>query len=211
MTDKSNAHGAGAQRSPISSPSPDAPPQAASASREPPPASGEMVALDFLWRTHGRLNEDARFADTKALAVIMLASTLIATMQAVKLHLTVLSQGPGQWGILGFLAAFAYILLGAGLLLAAWSIKPRLTKAHDKGFPFWESILGYPTASEFWRDFGAHDVRDLAEHMADHVHTLAGVCRRKYYWMGLSMWALFLGGAAAAVAILLRDVLVKAA
>ena len=207
MADKSNVPGASAERTPNSSSSAEAPSEGAPAPLEPPPASGEFAALDFLWKTHGRLNEDARFADTKALAVIMFASGLITTMQAVRLHLVVLSQGPGRWGILGFLSAVAYLCLAAALVLAAWSIKPRLTKAHDKGFLFWESIRGYPTASEFWRDFRSHDVGALAEHMADHVHTLAGVCKRKYDWLGWSMWAVFLGAASAALAILLKDVL----
>jgi hypothetical protein len=166
--------------------------------------------MQFLWNAHGRVNEDARFADTKAAAVIMLASGVIASLYAVKLHVPVLSKGPLEWGALEALSAGAYCLLGAGVVLALWAIKPRLTKAHAKGFVFWDSIRGHPSATEFWQAFRSQGAEDLTEHLAHHVHTLAGVCKRKYFWVGLSMWLAFLGALAGTAAVLMKDVLAKA-
>lgn len=182
------------------------------APRAPAPwAASDLAALDFLWRTHGRLNEDARFADTKAAIVILLASGLIASLSALRLHVLVLSRSPLQWGFLEPLAAAGYVLLAAGMCFAAWAIKPRLNRAHDKGFLFWDSIRGYPTPQEFWQAYRLQDARTLNEHMAHHVYTLAGVCQRKYRLVGLGMWAFFLGAAAAVLAFLLKDVISRAA
>jgi hypothetical protein len=178
---------------------------AAPAASAPWPA-GDLAALDFLWKTHGRLNEDARFADTKAAVVIMFASGLIASLSALKLHVLILSRSPLHWGFLEPLAAAGYILLTAGMCLAAWSMKPRLDRAHDRGFLFWDSIRGYPTSQEFWQAYRVQNAGTLNEHMAHHVYTLAGVCQKKYRLVGLGMWAFFLGALAAMAAFLLKDV-----
>jgi len=163
-------------------------------------------AADFLWNTHNYLNEYIRFSDTKAGVVVVLASGIIAAMYAAKLHVGVLGKWPSQWHWLDWLATSSFALLAATVALAVWAIKPRLTNDQSQGFVFWNSIRGFRSASDFWSAFRAQSVDGMAEHLSAHLFTLAGVCKRKYFWVALSIWVALVGAASGAAAVLLKDV-----
>jgi hypothetical protein len=196
----------------LSSAPPAAAPQApraggeiAQATSAAPPSLPWDGGMTFLLTVHGRVNDDSRFADSKAAAVIVLGTGLIASLYGAKLHMGVISKPFSQWGLLEPLSAAAYCLLGVGVFLAAWAIKPRLDKAHEKGFVFWASIRGFADAEEFWQAFRSNNLKDLIQHVAQSTYTLAGVCKTKYFWVGLSIWTSFFGAVAAMAAVLLKD------
>jgi hypothetical protein len=163
------------------------------------------TALEYAWRVHEYINEYIRFSDSKGGAVIAFGSGLIAVLYAAGLHKEALLKVPLQWGWSGILAAVSFCCLGAGIALAGFSIKPRLTNEQSRGFVFWESILGYGTPADLWRDLRTRNEEHLGEHLVHHLHTLAGVCRRKYRWVGLSMWFTFIGALAGIVGLMLKD------
>jgi hypothetical protein len=173
---------------------------------KPASASGKGD-LDFLWNVSKLVTEDTRLADAKAGTIIVLASSLVAALYSTRLHVVMLSKWPWQWGVLQGLAAIAFGLLGAGVFLAVWAIKPRLWAAHSKGFIYWKSIRGFDSAAEFWRAFRELDDESLVDHLAQRLYLLAGVCERKYFFVALSMWASFVGAFAGAGAVLSKDVL----
>jgi hypothetical protein len=148
------------------------------------------------------MNEYIRFADTKAGVVIVLASGLVAGLYAAKLHVPIMSASPFALGWLGVLSALGFLFLTSGILLAVWAIRPRLTNDQRRGFVFWESIRGFRSASEYWQALRAEGEERLGEHLAGHLYMLSSVCRRKYFWVALSIWV-SLGGAVAGTAALL--------
>lgn len=175
------------------------------------PAPQGVLAVDkqlaYLWSVHEYLNTYIRFADTKAGVVIVLASGLIAALYGTGLHVPLLSKSPTEWGWLGTLSAVGFLLLASAVLLAVWAIKPRLTNDQRKGFVFWESIRGFKSPLEYWQALRLQSEDGLTENLSGHLYTLAGVCRRKYFWVALSIWVSVAGAATGTTAILLKDVL----
>jgi len=168
-----------------------------------PGVGGEV---QYLWNVHGYMNEYIRFADTKAGVVIVLASGLVAGLYAANLHVPIVSTWPVAWEWLGVLSALAFLLLASGIVLAVWAIRPRLTNDQQCGFVFWESIRGFRSASEYWQALRAEGEERLAEHLAGHLYTLASVCRKKYFWVAVSIWVSLGGAAAGTAALLLKGV-----
>jgi len=185
-------------------------PPAAGIGPEPPGAKAAAAlsrepSLDFAWNVHEYINEYIRFADAKAGAVIAFASALIAALYAAGLHKQVLTKPLSESGWFGVLAVAAFLLLGTGVLLAGYAIRPRLINRQSQGFVFWGSILGYGTSTDLWRAFQNQAEEHLTEHLVHHLHTLAHVCDRKYFWVGVSMWCTFVGGLVGTLVLIVRD------
>jgi uncharacterized integral membrane protein len=183
------------------------PDEAQSPGQDPVDTKGADIgeASEFLWNTHQYLNEYIRFSDAKAGVVIVFASGIIAAMYSVQLHVAVFSAWPAGWRWLEWAAAAGFALLAAAVILSVWAIRPRLTNSQRQGFIFWDSIRGFSSAADFRRALLTQNSTGMAEHLAEHLFTLAGVSHRKYFCVSLSIWAALLGATAGAAAIVLKD------
>jgi len=161
-------------------------------------------AMDLIWKVHGYTNEYIRFSDAKAGLILTYTSALIAGLYAAGLHHGFTTVAPVNWGWNGVLAASAFGLLILAAAIAAWSILPRLWSRQRIGFVFWESILAHGSADSFWTQLRGQSSEALVEHLAHHLFAIAGVCRRKYTLVSISLWIAGVGGLVGAGLLLVR-------
>lgn len=94
-----------------------------------------------------------------------------------------------EWSSLDWAAMGALVLLALSAISAAWSVRPRLKNTQPRGFIFWENIKAHQTDAEFHSSLARQSEADLDRHLAGHLHILATVTSRKFYW---SAWAVLL-------------------
>jgi hypothetical protein len=158
--------------------------------------------LDFLWKVHGYTNDYIRFADTKAAFV---AATVVALIGAVVASRAFdsLSQMPlASWPHRAWWAAIALAALLLSFMLVLFAIRPRLHSDVPKGFIFWDSVVGHPTDLAFAAESARLTADEMELNVSRHIYTLAGICKRKYYWTNLAIYAGTLGGVLAGAVII---------
>jgi hypothetical protein len=165
--------------------------------------------VDFLWKVHEFTHQHIRFADTKAALVIMGASGLLSALFGARLHLRFLS---AAWlsaavalereAAVGAAALGAFLLLAGAVVLAVWSILPRVRHDQAPGFLFWENIRSHGDAYQFDQSLSQQSSTDLMRHLQDNLFLLAGVCQAKYACVNWSMRLALLGGMAAGLILL---------
>lgn len=160
------------------------------------------TGLEFLWNTHQYTNEYIRFADTKAGAVIALASSLLVGMYTTRLHLLFLVVAPKEWGFQAWSCVLAFSFLFLAIIFSAWSIAPRLWNKQNPGYVFWGSILAHGNSNNFWVAFQNQNEHTLAEHLAHHLFSIASVSASKYTWLKISLFLTIFGGLLGAMLIL---------
>lgn len=156
--------------------------------------------VEYLWNVHGYTNAYIRFGDSKAGLVIVFDASVIAALYSADLHDLVLGVEYSQWTWANRVAAAAFTLLLAGILIAARTVCPRLWNRQNQGFVFWESILGHKNEMAFWSALLA-GASQLPEHLAHHLYILAKVATHKFRWVAASMLASIFGSIAAVVAL----------
>jgi len=190
-------------------------------------AAPGAVSLDFMWKVHGYTNEYIRFADPKAAILIALASGLIAALYSAKCHQLCAPnrldwRGATLWDTsLGFTSLMSFSLLGASVLAAAWAVGPRLWRTLVRnlrdllghwldeappaplGVIFWNDVLRYPTADQYWAAVSAMTTVQQAEAVARHVYVLAGIAKAKFTWITWGMRCGYLGAVFACITLLL--------
>ena len=72
-----------------------------------------------------------------------------------------------------------------------------------KGFVFWESVRAFENAAEFYSVLGMQTDSDLDRHLAEHVHALAGIAKRKFYCSAWSVLLALVGGVLTGIAVVL--------
>jgi hypothetical protein len=161
--------------------------------------------LDFAWKTHEYINNYIRFADTKAAFVVAWATGLLGVLYAANAHrLFTFGFNFSLAAVVPTLSAAAFVLLPLAFLSAAWSMIPRLPTKQRSGLVFWESILVHPSGDLYGRDLARHDENVLTKHLCVQIYAVAGVARKKYLWVTVSMWFAFLGSLCAAAVLLLK-------
>ena len=150
--------------------------------------------LTYLWSVHSFTNECIRFSDTKAGAVVVIATGLIGALYGSEIHrrstlLPVAPSDPKAWAALS-----AFILLILGVLCGAWSIIPRLQKCRERNFIFWDNVLEFRSAADYAKALRAESFEGLLDHLASELFIVASICRIKYRWLRLSISLALLGG-----------------
>ena len=170
------------------------------------PALDEAAKHEFLWHTHEYLGEYARFADTKAAFAGTIASALIGALYSAKAHLA-LMQAPGEWTIAAWLTAAAGAFLIASIVLAVWTVLPRLRSTQSKGFVYWGAIANHGTVELLQTSFHSQSARTLNDHLLHHVFDISKkVCLPKYRAVTLCIWAVVIGGFLSAAALMVADI-----
>jgi hypothetical protein len=166
----------------------------------------EDFHLDFAWKTHDYIHNYIRFADTKATFVVAWCSALLGTLYVARLHESVVharfTSSDVSWPTT--LAALALPLLAASFLTAAWSIIPRLPTNQRAGLVFWESIFVHADGDLYANVLSRESRGQLARHLCVQIYMVAGVARRKYLYVTVSMWFGFFGTILGVLAVLLN-------
>lgn len=169
----------------------------AGARAEGPAPASAPPQVEFVWKVHPYTNEYIRFADTKGAAVIAWSAALIGMLFSLKAHQRFM-QGMVfsgiDWGAtaLGAASVLAFLLLAAAVVAAFGCVKPRLwstdgSKSHEKGYIYWEQIRAHNNAAAFKAGLAQQTAEQLTAHCADHVYVLAGIAKRKYWWVHWSV------------------------
>lgn len=168
------------------------------------PSSDVKPHLDFLWNAHKYQNDYIRFADTKAAFTVALASTIMGALFTAKLHELFILAAPKQWTLISWLAAGAFLALGASIACGVWTIRPRLSHKQPKGFLYWGAVAEHGSPETFWSGLKAQSLDGLGEHVAHHVFALSRLAGRKYFWVSLAMTFGAVGGLFATLALLFK-------
>lgn len=169
------------------------------------PAMDEAAKQEFLWHTHEYLGEFARFADTKAAFAGAIAAALLGALYSAKAHVP-LQEPFRHWAFFTWLAALGALFLFASIVLALWTVWPRLRSTQTKGFIYWGSIAQHRTIEHLQTSFHSQSARTLNDHLLHHVFDISSkVCIPKYRHVSLCILALSLGGLLASAALILQD------
>ena len=112
------------------------------------------------------------------------------------------SQYVGKWSVLPALSLLAFITLAVSIGAAVLVIRPRLWIDSKKGFIFWGAISKFESAAAFAGQFAAQTDEELDDGLSNHLFTVAGICRKKYFWINISMIALVIGGVLSVIVLL---------
>ena len=167
-----------------------------------PMLTGPRGLRDFLWKVHAYTNEYIRFSDTKSGVVVAFSLTVLGALGATKHFNPLGSVSVGGWSTINWATGGAALLLVTATLSAAWSMRPRLWNPQSKGFIFWESIKAHETAADFKSSLAQQSEADLNTHLAGHLHVLAAVASRKYFWSDVAMLLAAAGGFVAAAVLI---------
>jgi hypothetical protein len=159
---------------------------------------------EYLWHVNQYINEHVRFSDTKAGSVIVLAGAMLSLLYGAGVQRSFASTPIAAWTVASMGAALAYLALGASVLSAAWSIRPRLVRVHTTGFIFWESVLAHGSADAFVRALNTLSRKQLLDHLSAQIYHVSLVCSRKFVWVARSIQLCLLGALLAAMVLLGR-------
>jgi hypothetical protein len=170
-------------------------------------AMGPLPHIDLAWKIHEYIQNYIRFADTKAAFVVAWVTGFLSVLYIGKLHHHFVASrfNLSEMSLLPTASATSFILLVAAFVSAAWAILPRLPTKQLGGYVFWESILVHATAELYAKSFSRETPDALLEHVCIQVYTVAGVARRKYLLVTLSMVLALLGSFSGAVVIILAS------
>jgi hypothetical protein len=172
------------------------------AQTDPPHSAAQ---LDFAWKTHEYISNYIRFADTKAAFVVAWATGLLGVLYSANAHrIFTFGFDFSRAALLPTLSAVGFTALLLAFIAAAWSMIPRLPTKQRSGLVFWNSILVHPNGDLYARDLARHDDKALSEHLCIQIHAVAGVARKKYFCVAVSMWLAFLGSLCAALVLFLK-------
>jgi hypothetical protein len=173
----------------------------------PPHDDGDERRSEFGWKTHGYLGEHIRFADTKAAIAIAWTSAFVGFLFTSEVHhFFTWSHFSREIDLkctaLAITSLLAFLLLAAGFICAALTVRPRLGTKQPVGFIYWQSILAHEKNDAFAKALSSEPMASLDRHVAEHVFDLAGICHRKYFWLTLSIWFALSGTVLGAIVML---------
>jgi Family of unknown function (DUF5706) len=157
---------------------------------------------EYLWSINQYLNEHVRFSDTKAGSVIVLSGALLSMLYGGGLHRTFAAVPIGAWRLRSIAAMVTFAMLGASVMAAAWSMRPRLVRNFAKGYVFWESILAHGSPAAFVRDLNLRTRQELLDHLAVQLYAVSGICSTKFRWVGRAVMLCLTGAMLAAVVLI---------
>jgi hypothetical protein len=177
--------------------------------------------IDYYWNIHSYTNEYIRFADEKAGIITLIQTGVIAAMYSTGLHLScgpwMLCKEPSLYHtILGSVTAIGLFGLLAGLYCSIRAIAPSLL--HEFSPAFRASVLNLPPSNLpegpiYFGQVATFATKDAyisylekldselqLKSIASHIHVLATIAQRKYYWISLSIILGSFGGVFALIA-----------
>jgi len=149
---------------------------------------------DFVWHVHAYLNDQIKFADTKAAFVAALATGVTGALYGAHVHEHF--TGPAGAGRLwpGGVAAAAFGLLIFSLVTCLASIVPRRRSFQPRGYIYWGAIAEHDSQETYYRQLQSETADALTEHLGHHAYTLATICKDKYRWLTWAIVSLVAGG-----------------
>jgi hypothetical protein len=141
----------------------------------------------YLWNINIMIGENVRFSDTKAGSVIVLAGAVLSLLYSGGFYKSFADHSIGEWRLRAVGALLTFTFLGAAVLSAAWSIRPRLVRNFAPGYVFWESILAHGSSAQFVRELNRRSRRELLDHLAVQIYSLSAVASAKFRWVGRAM------------------------
>jgi hypothetical protein len=170
------------------------------------PHLDEAAKHEFLWHTHEYLSEYARFADTKAAFAGAIASALIGALYSAKAHVS-LFLPLHQWSVAAWLTVVASTFLAASILLAVWTVLPRLGSTQSKGFVYWGAIANHRSVELLQTSFHSQSPRTLNDHLLHHLLDISQkVSIPKYRAATLCIWTMVIGGFLTGAALVVADI-----
>jgi Family of unknown function (DUF5706) len=171
-------------------------PETGNLERQPTPtAELEIDSADsrriFADSVHKYIRENIQLADQKA-AFFFTASTALLAFLYKNGTSSYWMKPIMQWNILDTLAFIAMTSLAIGSLLSVTVVLPRLPGSR-RGYIFWEAVAEYESARQYSDDLVKLSSASFAQCIAEHCHDLSKVCRTKYLYLRLSIWACAIG------------------
>jgi hypothetical protein len=160
-------------------------------SAQAPDSRIDVDRVKFLWEAHRNLTHHVRFSDTKAGAVVVVASSVTGALFKSGAH--GLAGGFSLLSLTTWAALAAYALLIVSILCGFWSIHPRLVNTSIKDYIFFGGIANFASPTAFWQAFQEDTDANIAQDLATNVYFLGKIVNEKYRWVGFSAWAAFLG------------------
>jgi pycsar effector protein len=132
----------------------------------------------FLAETHSYISQYIQGADQKAIFLFSSAAALLAFLYqdgASERWLKTLA----HWGVIGVITFITMVALAFAAVVAIGVVKPRLPGGQRNLVSFLGIAL-YKTPHDYSEDLAHRRSASLLLEKAQHCHTLAVICRRKY-------------------------------
>jgi hypothetical protein len=153
------------------------------------PASLDQLSLsrlDFVGIERDLLQDNIILLDAKSAALLALSGVLLFHCIDRAVQLTSAAASPVASLVLGLYLA-ASLSLVATTAFCWFAIKPRIVKADDH--LYWGSKLYLGSAETFVSQIKSADADVIADELLRLIHTLAGICRRKFAAFEHAVWA----------------------
>jgi hypothetical protein len=170
-----------------------------------PPVDGQGVThADFLHKALVAAGEWARFADPKALAVLVLLGLGAQDLIGQAGRLTDAHTLDGAWGTIATISFWAAaVFAGGSVAVVSTAVFPRLRgsggKKKGRSLYYFGDVAGSPNAEEYERAVRRLDQRGIESELARQVYELSRVAKAKHdrtktaYYVALVflfLWAL---------------------
>ena len=102
--------------------------------------------------------------------------------------------------------SLGWAFLVVSILLAIWTVLPRLRSTQSKGYIYWGNIAAHGKVELLQTSFHSQSARTLNDHLLHHVFDISSkVCIPKYRAVSFCIWALVIGSFLAAGNLILND------
>jgi hypothetical protein len=186
-------------------------PDAAELMQLEPDADATIVSVEedewmavYLWNINQFIGENTRFSDTKAGSVIVLSGAVLSMLQTGGFHQSFANHPLGEWTLGAVASLLTFLCLGAAVLAAAWSIRPRFVSNFSAGYVFWESILAHGSSATFVKELNRRSRRELLDHLAVQLYSVSAVASAKFRWVARAMILCMAGALLFAVVLVTR-------
>ena len=159
---------------------------------------------EYLWHINEFIGENVRFSDTKAGSVIVLAGAVLSLLHTGGFHHSFANHPLGEWKLNALASLLTFLCLGAAVLSAAWSIRPRLVSNFQAGYVFWEAILAHGSSQTFVQELNRRTRRELLDHLAVQIYSVSAVASAKFRWVARAMVLCMAGVVLGAIVLIAR-------
>jgi hypothetical protein len=153
---------------------------------------------EYLWHVNQYIGDNVRFSDTKAGSVIVLSGAVLSLLYSGGLHRT-FARPLGEWKLDAVAALLTFLCLGAAVMAAAWSIRPRLVRNFSAGYVFWEAILAHGSSQAFVVELNRRSRRELLDHLGVQIFNVSAVASTKFRWVARATLLCMTGAALGAL------------
>lgn len=150
---------------------------------------------DFAKFQHEYVLKNIAAADTKAIALIAVASALLGYACQNHEYLHWIKIWPNAWCLRDWLAGVAVLALVVSEASALRVLWPNLSGA-AQGTIYWRSVANFKSADEYAQTILRTNDNVLTENLLRHCFEVSRVCRSKYRRLRVGLWAGLFGVAA---------------